>query len=234
VKASDPLEICLRNDNPPAFLISDKPPLMDGTNPIDAVLRLNDLLAGIVVDRNHNGFDGGELKNLPKCTDDGTTSDCRFLALCLDLNIESTMLLAGTDAEPSMMFNVGTVMPMERKEGVACEGDVDFKYTTDADAASETTGSDAVENTLVDNATMATPINRPANISMGGLVTFTNPELFAIKTSTQPGRCFNNLDTNCNSDADCGGMRCVLFQDYLGVRGTIVSVPQDTGTCSMP
>jgi hypothetical protein len=119
------------------------------------------------------------------------------------------------------MFELGGIMPLERVEGEACEGDVDFKFTSDAEAAEEAATSDSVEDTLVDNTTMGTPVQRPENLSLGDLVKFKNPELFAIKTSSSPGRCFNNLNTNCTGDADCGaGQTCILFQDYLGVRGT--------------
>jgi hypothetical protein len=189
-------------------------------NPIEAMLRLNDLLAGFLVDRDGDGFDGGELGGIPSCLDDGTTNDCRLLSLCLDLNVAATMLLAGTSEAPELMFELGSFMPLQRVEGEACEGDVDFKFTSDAEAAEEAATSDSVEDALVDNTTMATPVQRPENLSLGGLVKFKDPELFAIKTSTSPGRCFNNLNTNCTGDADCGGAVCILFQDYLGVRGT--------------
>jgi hypothetical protein len=222
VKASDTILTCARNDVPPAFLIKDVPPAMSGDpNPIEAMLRLNDLLAAFLVDRDHDGFDGGQLVGVPSCLDDGTTNDCRLLSLCLDLNVEAMMLLAGTSEAPELMFELGGIMPLERVEGEACEGDVDFKFTSDAEAAEEAATSDSVEDTLVDNTTMGTPVQRPENLSLGDLVKFKNPELFAIKTSSSPGRCFNNLNTNCTGDADCGaGQTCILFQDYLGVRGT--------------
>jgi hypothetical protein len=230
VKASDEILTCVRNDNPPAFLIKDQPM----TAPVEAMLRLNDLRAGFLVDRDGDGFDGGELVGVPSCLDDGTTNDCRLVSLCLDLNLEASMLLAGTNEMPELMFNIGAVMPLQRVEGEACEGDVDFKYTSDAEAAGEATSSDSVEDSLVENTTMATPIQRPDGISLGGLVTFTNPEIFAIKTSTSPGRCFNNLNMNCTTNADCGGMECIQFQDYLGVRGSIEQTAPPSGMCEMP
>jgi len=230
VKASDTILTCVRNDNFPAFLIKDQA----GTDPVEAMLRLNDLLAGFLVDRDDDGFDGGELTGIPSCLDDGTTNDCRLVSLCLDLNLEASMLLAGTDEAPELMFEIGAVMPMQRVEGEACEGDVDFKYTEDAEAAEEATTSDSVEDALVENTTTATPIQKPENISLGGLVSFTDPEIFAIKTSTTPGRCFNNLNTNCSTDADCGGEVCVLFQDYLGVRGSIEQTAPPSGVCEEP
>jgi hypothetical protein len=226
-----PILTCVRNDVPPAFLIKDDP----ATDPVEAMLRLNDLLAGFLVDRDGDGFDGGELIGIPSCLDDGTTNDCRLISLCLDLNLEASMLLAGTDDAPELMFNVGAVMPMQRVEGAACEGDVDFKYTSDAEAAEEATSSDSVEDALVENTTDATPIQKPDNISLGGIVNFTNPEIFAIKTSSTPGRCFNNLAMNCTTDGDCGaGETCILFQDYLGVRGAIEEGDPPSGMCEMP
>jgi hypothetical protein len=231
VKASDKILTCVRNDVPPAFLIKDQ----SGTDPVEAMLRLNDLLAGFLVDRDNDGFDGGELAGIPSCLDDGTMNDCRLLSLCLDLNMEASMLLTGTNDAPQLTFDLGAVMPMNRVEGEACEGDVDFKYTSDSEAASEATTSDSVENSLVENTTTATPIQKPDGISLGGLVTFTDPEIFAIKTSTDPGRCFNNLNTNCTADGDCGvGQTCILFQDYLGVRGAIEQTAEPSGVCMEP
>jgi hypothetical protein len=231
VKASQPILTCVRNDVPPAFLIKDQA----GTAPVEALLRLNDLLAGFLVDRDKDGFDGGQLKGIKPCQDDGTTNDCRILSLCLDLNIEASMLLAGSDDQPELMFNLGAVMPLQRTEGVACDGDVEFKYTSDAEAAKEATTSDSVEDSLVTNTTKATPIQKPSGISLGDIVTFTDPEIFAIKTSTNPGRCFNDLEKSCTANADCGaGQTCVQFQDYLGVRGSVEQTGEPTGMCTKP
>ena len=228
VKASQKILTCVRNDVPPAFLIKDD----IATDPVEALLRLNDLLAGFLVDRDGDGFDGGQLGSIPSCLDDGTTNDCRLLSLCLDLNMEASMLLTGTNDAPTLTFDLGAVMPMNRVEGEACEGDVDFKYTSDSEAASEATTSDSVENALVDNTKAATPVQKPDGISLGGLVTFMNPEIFAIKTSTNPGRCFNNLTMDCTTNADCGGQMCIQFQDYLGVRGSIEQTADPTGVCT--
>ncbi len=224
VKATDPILYCSRSDVPPRIFISD-----DGTttDAVEAMMRLNDLLVGILVDRDADGFDGGELNTLETCPTNDLATDCKFVAVCLDLNVEAAMQLAGTPSMPELAIDIGEIVPVPRDPGEQCEGGIELMYNFD-EATGGAADSDSVNVDLPGNVEDATPIQTPDNIDLGGLVDFQDPALFAIKTSSTPGVCFNNLAMTCNTDGDCGGMKCVLFQDYLGVFGTVAAAVVNT------
>lgn len=199
LKASDPVLYCMQQENPPPILIDDQN-LTDDV--VDAVLRMNDTLVGIVVDRDGNGFPASELQILQGCFDEGTnnTIDCKGLALCMDLNLETTLGLQtemGT-GELQIVPLIGSLLIGDRPEGAPCEGGVNFG--TDEGSLDGAMDSDSLKIDLFNNINMGSPPIEPDGIDFNGIVTFDNPKLIAI-------------ESGFNAD----------FQDYVGVSGNIVS-----------
>lgn len=248
IAANDPILLCARAGTEPSFRLADRM----GTDAVESMLRLNDLLSSIVVDRGDDGYQGLELTAMPTCFADGTDDDCRFIGVCLDLSVEASMLLvAGTDG-PEVQFELGEPMVQERPEGEICEGGANLPVNSDLESAGTAADNDTIREDLRGNAADSVPVQTPDNINLGDIVQFEAPELAAIKTSagfckdgqapcesdadclgTPPmcilfnGVCEDDPDTPCNDDGGCGGAepRCVIFQDYLVVRGRIAEVP---------
>ncbi len=218
VKSSDPILMCARSGIPPRFLVADD----TTTPPIEARLRINDTLVSILVDRANDGFDGDPLVSTPPCPDDGTTADCSFLGVCLDMTFGALMNLTQGAQGPEIAFDLTTPVVSPRPQGEICEGGFSMRYNHDPATTQGAAESDPVAENLKENMANSVPVQAPQNISLGGVVRFETPELFSIKTGSDPGRCSNDPNIVCTTSGDCGGNACLQFQDYVGVRGQIV------------
>jgi len=220
IKASDALLLCARTEIPPAFLIADEDPDDDR---VDARVHLNDLLVSVLVDRADDGFDGGLVTTIPGCLDSATDADCALLGVCLDSNFKASLSAVERPTGPGLKFDLGDPIGEPRPAGEVCEGQASLRYNYDPQTTEGAAESDPLTEDLRDNAAGSVPLQAPKNIDLGGLVRFETPSVFAIKTGSETGRCANDLDQICIADTDCGGEECIVFQDYLGVRGTIVA-----------
>jgi hypothetical protein len=222
VKASDPILLCARSEIAPAFLIADN---ATSAGKVESVLRLNDLLVSILVDRAGDGFDGGELPSFPSCPNDGTNADCAFIGVCLDMTFDAEMTLVNGVMGPELAFNLLNPRPQPRPAGEACEGGISITFNSDETATMGAAASNPIQDNLTENIGNSVPVQAPQNISLGGVVSFQNATLFSEKTSADFGRCENDPTILCMTNAQCGGNRCVQFQDYLGIKGEIVAEP---------
>lgn len=206
--AEDPILFCGRADVPPAILINDNFDVLTGTSvstddKIETTLRMNDLLVGVVIDRDLDGNISGELNGLPGCFIEGadTTGDCKMIATCLDLNFATDLSLDGLKIKPTIR---GVQIPA-REEGAPCDGGINFGG--DDQVLGETSGNDSIEK-LKQNVDTLTPPMQSDGLDLGGVVNFSNPRLISIKTDgAVPG--------------DTGG----VFQDYIGITGDIEKKP---------
>ncbi len=234
IRASDPVLLCARTGIEPRFLITDD----EDTPQIESRLLLNDLLVSVLVDRADDGYNLDELQTIAACWENndrtGDMNDCSIVGVCLDFNITASMELVQGAAGPEIATILGEALP--NAEGEVCDGTTQLRYNYDEETTQGAAESDPLTENLIDNAAAAIPVQAPENIELGGLVMFQSPELFAIKTSTDPGRCINDLEnpTGCVDDGDCGGDECIHFQDYFGVRGTIVADIPAAGVCEVP
>jgi hypothetical protein len=187
---------CGRFDVPPQMLIQD-----DASTPaVETTLRVNDALFSFVLDRNTDATLGGSLPALPKCLQAGadTTSDCRLLATCLDLNLTTSLLLDTPQGKLKLVPRVEGLRVVPRPPGVACEGGINFG---DVQILQDAAASDPLQD-LQDDVDRLTPALQSDGLDLGGIVFFSDPRLIAIESD---GR----LD----------------FQDYVGVTGSIVPNP---------
>jgi hypothetical protein len=230
IKASDPLLLCGRTGIEPRFLIADEA----GTPSIvESRLIMNDLLVSVVVDRARDGYQLQEVTTIPSCLEYDNGTDCRMIGICLDLVFAASMQMVQGEEGPEIDFGIADVIPQPRADGETCAGGLNLRYNYEENATEGTAESNPIAERLRDNAGDAVPVQAPENISLGGLVTFEDPEIFSIKTGTESGRCINNLETSCTSDGQCGGEECILFQDYIGVRGTIqTAIPENPDVCT--
>ncbi|MDW7772830.1 MAG: putative metal-binding motif-containing protein [Desulfobulbaceae bacterium] len=204
----DPLMFCARADVPPYVLIQDNVDI-DG-NPVstegivETYLRLNDLLVGIIVDRdNDQAISGGELNALPGCFVDGadTTGDCKIIASCLDMNIQADLGLDTSGGGLRIKPTIGSIKLPPRDAGQPCEGG--FNFGGDENVLNQSADSSSIGD-LESNVEFFTPALQSDGLDLGGIVTFENPKLISIDT---PGGI-------PGSESD--------FQDYLGITGDIV------------
>ncbi len=98
--------------------------------------------------------------------------------------------------------------------------------SSDPSLSSGTAGSDPVQTGLGDNAHEFTPKFSLDGLDLLGFVNFTNPRLLTFKTSSVAGICSEAPSQSCSTDAQCG-TRCLHFQDYLGIAGTMVQATID-------
>jgi hypothetical protein len=207
VFSDDPILFCGRADVPPAVLINDDFDVLTGSpvstaDKIETTLRMNDLLVGVVIDRDGGGI-GGELNALSSCFVEGadTTGDCKMIATCLDLNFAADLSLDGLKIKPAVR---GVQIPA-REEGQPCDGGVNFGG--DTQVLGETSGNDSIED-LKENIDTLTPPLQSDGLDLGGIVNFNNPRLISIQTTgAVPG--------------DTGK----VFQDYIGITGDIEEKP---------
>jgi len=212
LKASDPVLSCARNDLPPRVILADEP----ATTPVESFTRLNDLLTGVVVDRNRDGVSDGTLSSMPACIKDGTTSDCRLLAVCLDVDVWTQISLEEQGGVPTLSYAIGAPIIEPHPAGAVCEGQVDFRYAADSGATSGALGTDPVQAGLESKVATFIPGESFGEIQLDGLVSLVNPRLVALKTSADAGRCNENLTLPCTKASDCA-VRCVALDDYVGV-----------------
>jgi hypothetical protein len=215
VRASDPVLNCARNDIPPRILLSD----VAGTPPVESFIRLNDLLMGIVIDRNRDGMADTILPEIPKCLDDGTTADCRFMSACLDVNLETALTLKNEGGTPKLSYAIGKPIVEPRPAGALCEGQVDLRYGYDSGATTTAETSDTMQSNLQTRVSDFIPSESLGDVDLRGTVSLAVPKIVALKTTSDPGRCFENLEATCTKDSDCG-TRCIQVQDYIGITGT--------------
>ncbi len=201
--ASMPLLFCGRADVPPLVLVKDdfdpdgNP--VNTPNQVETHLRLNDLVVGVVLDRDSNGI-SGELNALPPCFADGvdTTGDCNLVAACLDLNFPTNLSLDTTGGKLKIKPEVLGVQIPPRDEGQPCAGG--FNFGGDGNLLGESASSNPIDD-LMENVDTLTPPLQSDGLDLGGVVMFANPKLIAIDTAGgTPG-----------------------FEDYLGITGDIVA-----------
>jgi len=152
------------------------------------------------VDRDNNGTPASELQTLQGCFEEDVdnTLDCKGLALCMDLNLETTLGLQTEMGKLQIVPLIGSLLIGNRPEGAPCEGGVNFG--TDMGSLDGAMDSDALKIDLFNNINMGAPPMQPDGLDLAGIVTFDNPKLIAIETG------FNGE-----------------FQDYVGLSGNIVS-----------
>jgi len=220
ISGTTPLLFCARQDIPPRILIQD-----NGATPeVEAVLRLNDMSVGMIVDRNANLQLDGELSSVPNCFSESAPAegDCAFLSVCLDLNIDTAMSLASKHCEdnpadictndsecdtgfcvdvceggtPGFSTRVISINPTIRSAGVACGG---AASTGDDDLLANTAAQNQETTAiLLENANRFTPPACIDGLTLGGFVEFKNPKLISIEADGDP-----------------------TFQDYLGITGDV-------------
>jgi hypothetical protein len=187
---------CGRFDVPPQLLIQDD----TSTAAVETVLRANDALFSVVLDRNRDETLGGALPTLPRCTQaaSDTSGDCRLVAACLDLNLTTSLLLNTDDGKLRLVPHVESLRVVPRPPGVACDGGINFgddQLLQDAAASDPLQDIQSAVDTL-------TPALQSEGLDLGGIVLFSNPRLIAIETDGRTD-----------------------FQDYVGVTGDIVPKP---------
>ncbi len=183
------LLFCGRAEVPPALLISD-----DLTTPeVETHFRLNDLLVTLVLDRNDDEVIEGELNSLAKCSQAGAnrTLDCQLGASCLDLNVATLLSLDTSSEQLRLRTELLSVTGGQRPPGSTCGGAFGLQNQPGVSAISNSI------NVLINNVNALTPPLKIDGLGFGGILSFSNPRLIAIKTSEAlPG-----------------------FDDYLGITG---------------
>lgn len=201
ISSTTPLLLCVKQDNPPNFLIMD-----DGsTDPVETVLRLNDLSVAVLLDRGSAGFDGTQLSSIPKCFDPNaqtnTTGDCLGFAMCLDLDLLTEMSFETcTDGKPGLAISFKNILVTDRVAGMVCGGappaDDDLLAQTAAD-------SDPVNIDLTGNVEDFTPPICAEGLDLGGFVE--GLDVSSVKVIA----------------IDAAGGQESPFQDYLGITGNV-------------
>jgi hypothetical protein len=201
ISEAPPLFLCVKQDNPPSFLIKDD----SATAPVETVLRLNDLSVAIVLDRNINGFDGTQLTSIPKCLDPSaetqTEGDCLGFSMCLDLDLLNEMQFQTCeDGKPGFVTRFKNIFITDQVAGVPCGG---LSPVDDGLMAEISAGSDPVNIDLTGNMEDFTPPVCAKGLDLGGFVQ-------GLKTGSLK---LISID----SDQGLGDP----FQDYLGITGDV-------------
>lgn len=225
-----PVHYCVRADVPPSLWIRDDPidvlscngGSQDGEScatdtdcpegscqpavtpdRIETNVRLNDLLVGVVVDREADGV-AGVLSAVPGCADKSAdpSGDCLLSATCLDLNLPTDVILKTTDqGDSKIKVRVQSVQMLDRPAGAVCAGALD-PGTGDPLGEQNNLGelTDALMgqiNGLVPNVLPALPLP------------LVNPRIIAVKTSGA----------------------ATEFEDYVGLASVGRFDPCGNGTC---
>jgi hypothetical protein len=195
ISGSTPLLFCARTDIPPRLLIQDN---ASTQAKVETTLRLNDLLVGVVLDRDGNSVLGGELNATPKCfqADAPTSGDCKLAATCLDLNFPTDLVLDTTGGKLKIVPQIHPPQLLTRPAGAICDGGVSFGG--DGNLLGDAAASDPIDDLMMSVDTLTPPFQSDG-LELGGVVTFSSPRLFAI---------------------DQGGD--AAFQEFLGLTGEIL------------
>lgn len=201
ISSATPLLLCVKQDNPPNFLIMDD----SWTDPVETVLRLNDLSVAVLLDRGSAGFDGTQLSSIPQCFDPNaqtnTTGDCLAFAMCLDIDLLTEMSFEECmDGKPGLAISFNNILVTDRVAGMVCGGappaDDDLLAQTAAD-------SDPVNIDLTGNVEDFTPPICAEGLDIGGFVE--GLDVSSVKVIA----------------IDAAGGQESPFQDYLGITGNV-------------
>ena len=91
------------------------------------MIRLNDLSVAVLLDRNSDGYDGGQLSTVSNCLDPNasasTAADCLGYGMCLDLNLLSrTQFETCSDDNPGLATQINAIQITDRISGMVCGG----------------------------------------------------------------------------------------------------------------
>jgi hypothetical protein len=192
--------MCGRLEIPPVLLIRDDIDpdgnMVNTPDQIETHVRLNDLHIWIILDRNPDivftNFDA-----LPTClsfAQPDVSLDCKFLEICLDLNLATNLSLTMAAEGPSLELVVGAFQDLQgsRDPGFACNGEVQFINV--ADFLAQALMSDALEEIRF---SIDVPALKPEGLELMGIGQLTMLRLKGIRTSEA----------------------MVGFDDYLGLLG---------------
>jgi hypothetical protein len=206
ITSDTPVSICGRLEIPPVMLVRDD--IDPDGNPvvspeqIETTVRVNDLHVWIILDRNPD-IEFTNFDALPSCISFAETDvslDCKFLEMCLDLNLATNLSLTMAPEGPSLELVVGAFQDPRgsRSPGYSCNGEVAF---IDVDAfLSAALMSDALEQVRF---SIDMPALTPEGLELMGIGQLTDLRLKGIRTSeAMPG-----------------------FDDYLGLLGDFEATP---------
>jgi len=198
ISKDTPLLFCGRQLIAPRTLIKDNLLTM---NEIEASLHVNDLKITVALDRNDSGTLDEAFSATRNCFSllPDNTVDCKFVAACFDLNLDAGFELgAGPNGDPQIIRNVRNVA---ESVGFACGGAFNLG---DDNLLTKSGASDPV-SLISENIQNIVRLFEAEGLTLGGLVNFTDPMLFAIDTDNS-GDC-----------SDCA--------EYVGVTGKVVAAP---------
>ena len=169
------------------------------------MIRLNDLSVAVLLDRNSDGYDGGQLSTVSNCLDPNasasTAADCLGYGMCLDLNLLSrTQFETCSDDNPGLATQINAIQITDRISGMVCGG---VPPADDDLLAQSAADSDPVTIDLTGNVEDFAPPICAAGLDLGGYtqgLDVNSLRVFAI---------------------DAPGGRSSPFQDYLGITGNV-------------